>query len=171
MFLRLRLSFKLRVAAFTSDEPWVNFVPSHGTMLLLCSEVLKQMKHDLIWKWFDLFKLICPLAVRTNKVGKGRGGFLAGASNDLSITVKRKPVVGSGIPAASLLRVLWLTLRGPPQKCQPLFLSLSLSHSLPPSLSTSLPHTHTHTHTHAQLLGLTLHQYCIFSCCCFENHI
>lgn len=52
-------------------------------------------------------------------------GFLAGASHNLSITARRKPAVGSGIPAASLPRVLWLTLCGPPQKCQPHFLSPS----------------------------------------------
>lgn len=70
----------------------------------------------------------------------GGGGVLAGARGDLSITVKRKPAVGSGIPVASLLWVLWLSLCGPPQKCQPLSL----------------------THSHS-CLGLTLPQYCIFS--------
>lgn len=70
----------------------------------------------------------------TLRVGERKGEerrFLAGASSDLSITVRRKPAVGSGIPVASLLRVLWLSLCGPPQKCQPL----------------SLTHTHMNTHS------------------------
>lgn len=57
------------------------------------------------------------------------GRVLAGASGDLSITVERKPAVGSGITVASLLWVRWLSLCGLPQKCQP------------------LSHTHTHTHS------------------------